>query len=394
MRKILLFISLFFSLLGVSNVSAGALPYTDISPTSPYYSSIETLYKNYILYDDGTHLFRPNDTIARGDFVGLSVSVSCKRCITPTPEDIAFYTISPFVDLSKTHPAYYCIAYAADKKIVQWYTLDTTGNVSCQDGAKFQSAPFCENNKTSRIEAAAMLLRQANLWSEDLNKTLNKTITITDVSDYWYGYAVKGINAWILTLSSDNTLGPDESITRWEFVIMAAKMFDYNQCAKAGIENTLASSIIIVGESGNRINQSTFTLDEKFSLMPLINWDKGNYRYEWTATDKATNRVVTGTDPNLLSSALWAWDWSVELDIIDRATNKWVSSPTTTILITDGKPVSSGTPDPIGNGGDKNTSSIDGKIYPSITLTTSKLTIGVGWEIDFSSFALGSWPLT
>ena len=119
MRKILLFISLFFSLLGVSNVSAGALPYTDISPTSPYYSSIETLYKNYILYDDGTHLFRPNDTIARGDFVGLSVSVSCKRCITPTPEDIAFYTISPFVDLSKTHPAYYCIAYAADKKIVQ-----------------------------------------------------------------------------------------------------------------------------------------------------------------------------------------------------------------------------------------------------------------------------------
>ena len=45
------------------------------------------------------------------------------------------------------------------------------------------------------MEAAAMLLRQANLWNEDLNKTLSKTIVINDISDYWYGYAVKGINA-------------------------------------------------------------------------------------------------------------------------------------------------------------------------------------------------------
>lgn len=119
MKKFLLFIVLFFSTLGGTSVSAGALPYTDISTTSPYYSSIETLYKNYILYDDGSHLFRPGDTIARGDFVGLSVSVSCKKCITPTPGDIALYAISPFVDLSKTHPVYYCIAYAADKRIVQ-----------------------------------------------------------------------------------------------------------------------------------------------------------------------------------------------------------------------------------------------------------------------------------
>ena len=150
------------------------------------------------------------------------------------------------------------------------------------------------------MEAAAMLLRQANLWNEDLNKNLNKTVVINDISDYWYGYALKGINAGILTLKANNTINPDESITRGEFVIMAAKMFDYNQCAKAGIENTLASSIATIDETGKRINKSVFTLSEKFSLIAIINGENSNYRYEWTAIDRATNRVVTGIDPRLL----------------------------------------------------------------------------------------------
>jgi PKD repeat protein len=394
MKKLITWVILILGMFLEESLYAASLPYTDIKPTDPYYSSVDSLYKNYILYDDGSHLFRPDDTIARGDFVWLSVSVSCKRCITPTSEDIALYTISPFVDLAKTHPAFYCIAYAADKRIVQWYTLDNTGNVSCQDGTKFQSAPFCENNKTSRIEAAAMLLRQANLWSEELNKNLNKTLTINDVSDYWYGYAVKGIEAWILTLKPNNTLSPDEAITRWEFVIMAAKMFDYNQCAKAGIENTEASAIAIVGESGNKINRSVFTVDEKFSLIPVTTGDNSNYRYEWTAIDRATNRVVTGTDPSLLSSLLGAGNWSIELDIIDKSTNRGVSSPSTTIVITDGKPLSGSAEPPIGNGGKENTnSSIDGKIYPSITLTANKLTVWVNENIDFSSYGLWKWPL-
>jgi hypothetical protein len=49
-----------------------------------------------------------------------------------------------------------------------------------------------------------MLLRQANLWNDELNTTItSKTIEINDVSSYWYGYARKSIELGILQI--DNT---------------------------------------------------------------------------------------------------------------------------------------------------------------------------------------------
>lgn len=59
-----------------------------------------------------------------------------------------------------------------------------------------------------------MLLRQANLWNDELNKNISKTREIRDISDYWYGYANKGIDAGILSLRANNTVSPDEYITR------------------------------------------------------------------------------------------------------------------------------------------------------------------------------------
>lgn len=53
------------------------------------------------------------------------------------------------------------------------------------------SSPFCETNKTTRIEAAAMLLRQAQLWDDAKNTGYIKKINITDINGYWQGYAEK-----------------------------------------------------------------------------------------------------------------------------------------------------------------------------------------------------------
>lgn len=178
-------------LLSFGEIFATPFPFTDVPTTDPAYSSIKNLFDQGIISDDGSHLFHGNDPMNRDVFVALSVSVSCKKCLTPSSEDIISYQFSPFVDLKKQNEYYYCIAYASDKKIVQGYMPDQTGQSTCQDGGKFSSSVFCENNKTSRIESVAMLLRQANLWNDTLNSGYTKKVDIRDVSPYWQGYAEK-----------------------------------------------------------------------------------------------------------------------------------------------------------------------------------------------------------
>ena len=398
MKKILFCIILVCLFFQGENASAWAFPFTDVPVTSPYYSSVKSLYEDFIISDDGSHLFRPDASIDRGSFVGLSVSVSCRKCITPSIEDIVRYATSPFIDLSKTHPIYYCIAYAAEKNIVQWYTLDASGKWSCEDGGVFSKAPFCQNNKTTRIESAAMLLRQANLWNDTLNQNITRTTPISDVSDYWYGYALKWIQAWILRQKADMSIGPDEYVTRWEFAMMAAKMYDYNQCESVDSDTSLASSIQIIWSDGRWVGQSTFDPTDTFRLSPVIHGggSANDYKYEWIAYDLVTHKKVTATSPELLSSLLWAGNWNIELSIIDKTTGNIVSTPSTTLFIGDGNTPSSGSPGNIvwNGGGDNPWSSLDGKSYPSVFLTASTLNVEVWGSIDFSSFTLGQWLLT
>jgi len=114
-------------------------------------------------------------------FVGLATSVSCHKCLSPSVEDTIHYQFSPFIDLEKSNPYYYCISYATEENIVNGYELDTTGNATCQNGEKYASVPFCDENNTTRIEAAAMLLRQAGLWDDIRNAEYTEKIEIADV---------------------------------------------------------------------------------------------------------------------------------------------------------------------------------------------------------------------
>lgn len=119
MSKYFIFIlsAFFFLFLSIEEVGA-AIPFRDVSVESPYYQAVESLYQARVISDDGSGLFRPGDSIARDAFVGLSVSVSCRSCLTPTIDDIVTYAVSPFLDLSKTNSFYYCISYASKNAIV------------------------------------------------------------------------------------------------------------------------------------------------------------------------------------------------------------------------------------------------------------------------------------
>lgn len=153
----------------VSASSAASIPFTDVRNTDPYYSAIAELYSARIISDDGSHLFRPTEPMTRDFFTSLVMSVGCTSCTKATPEMVSLYQTSPFIDIRKSNPYYYCIAEAKAIGITQGYILDQTQSTSCEDGTKYTSSPFCASNSTSRIEATAMLLRRANLWNDTLN---------------------------------------------------------------------------------------------------------------------------------------------------------------------------------------------------------------------------------
>ena len=107
------------SLFSLGTVFAAEMPYTDVPAIAPYASAVQELYDNRIISDDGSHLFRPTDLMARDFFVSLAVGIGCHQCETPSISDIVSYQVSPFVDLPKSNKHYYCIAYAADTRIAQ-----------------------------------------------------------------------------------------------------------------------------------------------------------------------------------------------------------------------------------------------------------------------------------
>ena len=59
-----------------------------------------------------------------------------------------------------------------------------------------------------------MLLRQTKLWDDTKNQNVEKTMNISDVSEYWYGYAKKAVEAGIVFLGPNNTFSPERPITR------------------------------------------------------------------------------------------------------------------------------------------------------------------------------------
>ena len=164
--------------------------------------------------------------------MGIAVGVSCRKCLSPSIEDIIRYSQSPFIDILKKNQYFYCISYAKEKEIVRGYTLDSTGKTQCQDGKTFSEVPFCPSNNITRIEAAAVLLRQAGLWNESLNdSSYERKMTLSDMDAYWYGYAQKGVESGLITVDGGGKIFPDEYITRKEFVIMASKIFTINMCS-------------------------------------------------------------------------------------------------------------------------------------------------------------------
>jgi hypothetical protein len=217
---------------GMVTTSAADLPFTDVSPTDDYYADLVTLYERGVIPETPSKRFNPSSLINRDDFVSIVVGVGCKKCLTPSFDDIIKYNTIPFVDFKRENPNFYCVSYAKEQGIVEGYVVGADGASRCENGDSFTQTPFCAANKITRIEATAVLLRQAGLWNTTLNlSNYERKITLSDVNESWYGYAQKGIQAGIIVQDSDGKIRPNENISKQEFVRMAAKVFRVNLCA-------------------------------------------------------------------------------------------------------------------------------------------------------------------
>ena len=162
--------SLFCLTLAFASVGfASALPFTDVPTTVDYYEDLSSLYGRGIISDSADHKFNPESLMNRDDFVAIVVGVSCKKCLVPSFDDILKYTTIPFVDFKRENQNFYCVSYAKEQGIVEGYVIGADGKSACQDGQAYSETPFCAFNKISRIEAAAVLLRQAGLWDNTKN---------------------------------------------------------------------------------------------------------------------------------------------------------------------------------------------------------------------------------
>jgi hypothetical protein len=217
---------------GASTAQAAGLPFTDVSPTDDYYADLVSLYERGVIPDTPNKRFDPLSLINRDDFVSIVVGVGCKKCLTPTFDDIIKYNVLPFMDFKRDNPNFYCVSYAKEQGIVEGYVVGADGASKCESGDSFTQTPFCAANKITRIEAVAVLLRQAGLWTAALNlSNYERKLTLPDVTESWYGYAQKGIQAGIITQDSSGKIRPDENISKREFVRMAANIFRVNLCA-------------------------------------------------------------------------------------------------------------------------------------------------------------------
>lgn len=272
-QTVLRFLSVTFvtaTFASVSPASSADFPFSDVSSSDPIYQDLKKLYERGVVDAPSDGKFRPEALMDRDEFVSIAVGVGCRKCLTPTIDDVLRYREIPFLDFSAKSPYFYCVSYAKERGIVNGYSITGATSYTCQNDKTWNGVPFCAQNRTSRIEAAAMLLRQAGLWSDELNSTsFERKRTFKDVAPYWYGYAQKGTDVGILVPEADGTLRPDEYVTKREFVRMAAIVYSLNMCDAKGMSGNSGSSTYSGSpSSGDSLSSEIRVLDASASCSP------------------------------------------------------------------------------------------------------------------------------
>ncbi len=265
--------------------------FTDIKNDYKYYDELQYLYDKWVFIPDTNNKFNPQSTLQRDEFVWSVLEISCDKCIHPNSSInyVLKYQDSKdvFYDITKSNPYFYCIAWAKEKKTVQWYWASYT----CSNWTtKAWSVPFCPENSIQRQEAIAVLLRNANILTLEqanaikynsfepyLQKALETQLTITKTN--WTQVTYK-----LLEKDANWNTYPEQYITKEEFLKMSFIIAKIWPCS---VSTNSESSIA---------------------------WDLNIY-------DKSCDKTKTNCEPSAIKDPSGTYDFKAE---INTTCAKWV----------------------------------------------------------------------
>lgn len=115
--------------------------FIDINTSFENIEQLQYLYDQWFIQENNFRTYSPNQSITREEFLGILLETNCQKCVKPeTNIDIlsTYNQENVYYDVNKKSDYFYCIAYADDKKYIQWYDPNT----KCDNGETSSQAPF------------------------------------------------------------------------------------------------------------------------------------------------------------------------------------------------------------------------------------------------------------
>lgn len=366
LKKIILFLLTYFLLFLNSTSAAVSIPvenvFSDISTEYWYYNELQTLYDRGMVFPDEDGDFNPLRLLNRDEFVWISMEVICKKCISPNTDYNfieAFAWTQPFFDVFETNKYFYCIAEAEDKNYVKWYDP----GVVCEDWTtKENEVPFCVNNKITKEESIAVILRNSWIFTEEDNNLviadiyagvsfpdLSEDVSATHLdwspnSFYWYlrkalEYEYIEYDAewnekvYKLLEVVDWKIYPKKSVTKEEFLKTAYIALKSNSCIdrqedqialEMKVYDKTCDVTVASCELSDLIDpENTYDFDAEVETTCeawLTDPDSYIWRYYNTYTGEQVNRYGKYIDDYTF---LTPWVWLIYLRVIDNCGNTW-----------------------------------------------------------------------
>ena len=223
-------------------------------------------------------VFAASGDVTRSQFISTLLEANCDSCKIVNAIDAWKFETPRFADVGLSNPDYYCI----EKAISKWYVEGYDSATLCQDGSNASGSKFCPNNLITRIEASAVLLRQAFIWSDsqDVADTTPRG-TITGLDPRWNRYARKAIEAWLVT-GDINTIRWNDPISQIEWTDMLTKFDAIKMCVNPFSNPNSFGLDIGVNSSSTAGGITTYNLSSF-----VDGRDSDEVTYEWIITKRS-----------------------------------------------------------------------------------------------------------
>lgn len=192
-KRILSFVlsvSLMLSLLPISSLAAGSMPFTDVTEKDWFFDAVEYVYENGMMSGTGNNKFSPNTTTTRG----MIVTILHRMEGTPTAAGAAFSDVPE----GQWYTA--AVAWASANSIVNGYGNDKFG----------------PNDTITREQMAAILYRYSQYKGYDTTASDNLASfsDAAEVSTYAVDAMGWSVGSGLISGFSGNVLMPRGSATR------------------------------------------------------------------------------------------------------------------------------------------------------------------------------------